>query len=425
MADSLDRVKVACQRIQPFAVVALRWVVGAVFIFSGFVKGIDLWGVIYKVTDYINAFGWDWALPYVDVVAVMMPLAEFTIGFLLFIGSFRRVAVWLALAIMAFMLPLTAYVAIYDPVADCGCFGDALVISNTVTFWKNVVITLALCFLLWKNATVRSLYGPAVQWLTVVFPVVYLLVIMAVGFYEQPLIDFRPYKAGTYIIGDNEGGLDAEYSFIYEKNGHRQRFSLYDLPDTTWTFVNREESVPDSVAGDGKVVNQLVFFDGDYDVASEVLPLEGDVVLLLIPDLASVNVSSTFMINEMYDSLSESGIMMICLIGGSDSDIDEWREISMADYPVYKMDDTMVKTIARGNPALVRVSDGRILWKQAMEAVNAYDVQSVEDPAGDAMRFLIGLSVFLLLVMTALLVVNRTLLLIKFTLRLKKNRKKK
>lgn len=425
MADSLDRVKVACQRIQPFAVVALRWVVGAVFIFSGFVKGIDLWGVIYKVTDYINAFGWDWALPYVDVVAVMMPLAEFTIGFLLFIGSFRRVAVWLALAIMAFMLPLTAYVAIYDPVADCGCFGDALVISNTVTFWKNVVITLALCFLLWKNATVRSLYGPAVQWLTVVFPVVYLLVIMAVGFYEQPLIDFRPYKAGTYIIGDNEGGLDAEYSFIYEKNGHRQRFSLYDLPDTTWTFVNREESVPDSVAGDGKVVNQLVFFDGDYDVASEVLPLEGDVVLLLIPDLASVNVSSTFMINEMYDSLSESGIMMICLIGGSDSDIDEWREISMADYPVYKMDDTMVKTIARGNPALVRVSDGRILWKQAMEAVNADDVQFVEDPAGDAMRFLIGLSVFLLLVMTALLVVNRTLLLIKFTIRLKKNRKKK
>ena len=425
MADSLDRVKVACQRIQPFAVVALRWVVGAVFIFSGFVKGIDLWGVIYKVTDYINAFGWDWALPYVDVVAVMMPLAEFTIGFLLFIGSFRRVAVWLALAIMAFMLPLTAYVAIYDPVADCGCFGDALVISNTVTFWKNVVITLALCFLLWKNATVRSLYGPAVQWLTVVFPVVYLLVIMAVGFYEQPLIDFRPYKAGTYIIGDNEGGLDAEYSFIYEKNGHRQRFSLYDLPDTTWTFVNREESVPDSVAGDGKVVNQLVFFDGDYDVASEVLPLEGDVVLLLIPDLASVNVSSTFMINEMYDSLSESGIMMICLIGGSDSDIDEWREISMADYPVYKMDDTMVKTIARGNPALVRVSDGRILWKQAMEAVNADDVQSVEDPAGDAMRFLIGLSVFLLLVMTALLVVNRTLLLIKFTIRFKKNRKKK
>lgn len=425
MADSLDRVKVACQRIQPFAVVALRWVVGAVFIFSGFVKGIDLWGVIYKVTDYINAFGWDWALPYVDVVAVMMPLAEFTIGFLLFIGSFRRVAVWLALAIMAFMLPLTAYVAIYDPVADCGCFGDALVISNTVTFWKNVVITLALCFLLWKNATVRSLYGPAVQWLTVVFPVVYLLVIMAVGFYEQPLIDFRPYKAGTYIIGDNEGGLDAEYSFIYEKNGHRQRFSLYDLPDTTWTFVNREESVPDSVAEDGKVVNQLVFFDGDYDVASEVLPLEGDVVLLLIPDLASVNVSSTFMINEMYDSLSESGIMMICLIGGSDSDIDEWREISMADYPVYKMDDTMVKTIARGNPALVRVSDGRILWKQAMGAVNADDVQSVEDPAGDAMRFLIGLSVFLLLVMTALLVVNRTLLLIKFTIRLKKNRKKK
>ena len=408
-------------------VTCCRFLLAIVFIFSGFIKANDPIGTVYKIQDYLEAWHISQfipnGIPYLG--AIIMAVFEFALGFYLLFGLHRKITPILLLLFMGCMTPLTLWLAITAPISDCGCFGDALVISNTVTFWKNVVITLALCFLLWKNATVRSLYGPAVQWLTVVFPVVYLLVIMAVGFYEQPLIDFRPYKAGTYIIGDNEGGLDAEYSFIYEKNGHRQRFSLYDLPDTTWTFVNREESVPDSVAGDGKVVNQLVFFDGDYDVASEVLPLEGDVVLLLIPDLASVNVSSTFMINEMYDSLSESGIMMICLIGGSDSDIDEWREISMADYPVYKMDDTMVKTIARGNPALVRVSDGRIIWKQAMEAVNADDVQSVEDPAGDAMRFLIGLSVFLLLVMTALLVVNRTLLLIKFTIRLKKNRKKK
>ena len=151
MADNISKQMAFLQKLRPLAVVALRWAVGAVFIFSGLAKGIDLWGVIYKVSDYLDAFGWEWAMPYVDAVSVMVPVVEFTIGVLLFAGSFRRVSVWLALAIMAFMLPLTAYIAIYEPVADCGCFGEAWIISNTATFWKNVAITLALVFLLWKK----------------------------------------------------------------------------------------------------------------------------------------------------------------------------------------------------------------------------------------------------------------------------------
>ena len=311
MADNISKQMAFLQKLRPLAVVALRWAVGAVFIFSGLAKGIDLWGVIYKVSDYLDAFGWEWAMPYVDAVSVMVPVVEFTIGVLLFAGSFRRVSVWLALAIMAFMLPLTAYIAIYEPVADCGCFGEAWIISNTATFWKNVAITLALVFLLWKNRTVRSLYGPAVQWLTVVFPVVYLLVVMAIGYKSQPLIDFRPYKTGTYIIGEHGGTDGVEYSFVYEKDGVRKQFSLENLPDTTWTFVDRKEHVPDTVVNAGKTVNRIAFFDGDYDVTDEVLPAEGDVLLLLIPDLSEVNVASTFRINEMYESLSDSGIMMI------------------------------------------------------------------------------------------------------------------
>lgn len=332
---------------------------------------------------------------------------------------------WLALAIMAFMLPLTAYIAIYEPVADCGCFGEAWVISNTATFWKNVAITLALVFLLWKNRTVRSLYGPAVQWLTVVFPVVYLLVVMAIGYKSQPLMDFRPYKTGTYIIGEHGGTDGVEYSFVYEKDGVRKQFSLENLPDTTWTFVDRKENVPDTVVNAGKTVNRIAFFDGDYDVTDEVLPEEGDVLLLLIPDLSEVNVASTFRINEMYESLSDSGIMMICLTGGSDSEISDWREMSMANYPIYKMDDTVIKTMARGNPALVRVNDGMIVWKMSLGAVDLTDIHKMDVESGDGFSALVGLTALLILLMAILLVVNRTPLLVKFTIRLKKNRKKK
>lgn len=425
MADNISKQMAFLQKLRPFAVVALRWAVGAVFIFSGLAKGIDLWGVIYKVSDYLDAFGWEWAMPYVDAVSVMVPVVEFTIGVLLFAGSFRRVSVWLALAIMAFMLPLTAYIAIYEPVADCGCFGEAWVISNTATFWKNVAITLALIFLLWKNRTVRSLYGPAVQWLTVVFPVVYLLVVMAIGYKSQPLIDFRPYKTGTYIVGEHGGTGGVEYSFVYEKDGVRKQFSLENLPDTTWTFVDRKEYVPDTVVNAGKTVNRIAFFDGDYDVTDEMLPEEGDVLLLLIPDLSEVNVASTFRINEMYESLSDSGIMMICLTGGSDSEISDWREMSMANYPIYKMDDTEIKTMARGNPALVRVNDGMIVWKMSLGAVDLTDIHKMDVESGDGFSALVGLSALLILLMAILLVVNRTPLLVKFTIRLKKNRKKK
>ena len=127
----------------------------------------------------------------------------------------------------------------------------------------------------------------------------------------------------------------------------------------------------------------------------------------------------------MYESLSDSGIMMICLTGGSDSEISDWREMSMANYPIYKMDDTVIKTMARGNPALVRVNDGMIVWKMSLGAVDLTDIHKMDVESGDGFSALVGLSALLILLMAILLVVNRTPLLVKFTIRLKKKRKKK
>ena len=116
---------------------------------------------------------------------------------------------------------------------------------------------------------------------------------------------------------------------------------------------------------------------------------------------------------------------MICLTGGTDSDIVEWKEISMANYPVYKMDDTTLKTIARGNPAFVRLKDGMILWKSALDSITVDDITSQDNVAGNGMGLLFWLTSIFILLMVLLLIVNRTPLLIKFTVRLKKNRKKK
>ncbi len=287
-----------------------------------------------------------------------------------------------------------------------------------------------LCVLLKYNKKVRSLYGPAVQWLTVVLPSVYLILIMLVGYFWQPVLDFRPFKVGTYIEG--VGGSDDESSdflFTYVKDGKEEDFSLDSLPDSTWTFVVRKEVASDSLPVSNRVVNRISFYDGDTDVTDAVLPKEGDVALMLIPDIADINVASTFRINDMYELASTSGISMICLTGGSDADIAEWREISMADYPIYKMDDTELKTIARGNPALVRMRDGMILWKSVMRAVSddmlVDDESDVQPEYSDSnMQLLVSATVVLLVAMWLLLMVNRSPLLIKFTRRLRKNQNK-
>ena len=115
----------------------LREITGAVFVFSGFTKAVDPWGTLYKIEDYLGVMGLDIWPSIVKVGAFTLCAVEFIIGILLCFGTFRRTVCWGAAAIMCFMLPLTLWIAIYDPVPDCGCFGDALVISNWATFWKK------------------------------------------------------------------------------------------------------------------------------------------------------------------------------------------------------------------------------------------------------------------------------------------------
>ena len=105
---------------EPLVVVALRIILGLIFIFSGFVKAVDIWGVEYKIEDYLTAFGWSWAMPYTSMVAALLPLSELLAGVWMILGSFRNFTVIFLTAIMAFMLPLTGYIAVANPVEDCG-----------------------------------------------------------------------------------------------------------------------------------------------------------------------------------------------------------------------------------------------------------------------------------------------------------------
>ena len=251
-----------------------RFLLGVTFIFSGFVKAVDPLGSFYKIQDYLEAFGLlSWVPPFMPLLfGIGLAAIEFCIGVFLFLGIRRSMASWVALLLMCFMTPLTLYLAIADPVSDCGCFGDAVVLTNWQTFGKNVVLLVAAVFAFKGRKLIIRFISHKSAWMVSMYT---LLFIFALSFYclsHLPIFDFRPYKIGTDIkagmeipegakgdvfettyimekdgkrqefaldnyIPEGAKGDVFETTYIMEKDGKRQEFALDNYPDSSWTFV--------------------------------------------------------------------------------------------------------------------------------------------------------------------------------------------
>lgn len=356
-------------RWMPWIVWLLRLVVGATFIMSGLVKSIDPWGFIFKVEEYLHL--WDMMQPRSLVLmgAVALSGSEFVLGVLLATGCYKRVVVWLMLAMMAGMLPLTLYIYMTDPVADCGCFGDFLILSNGATFLKNVVITAALIYLAVFNKSVRGLFGTYIQWLVVFICSAYVIIIAFVGYNVQPLVDFRSFPIGRNLAEEADADeSEAVFEFVYEKDGQKEIFGQDALPDSSWTFVDRRLIGADHTRSD---ITDFTVLDGEEDISSEIILQDGYQILALIPEYDRADVSYTYLLNELQSSVERLGGNMTALISGSQDDIEEWKDLSMAEYPIYTAEGTMLKEMARGTMALVGLEDGIIRWKRTAGSVDA------------------------------------------------------
>jgi len=343
----------------------LRILTGATFVVSGTAKMIDPYGFIYKIEQYLAVWGWDIPDSLILVVSVGISIVEFMAGLTLATGSYKRASVWILTALMAGMLPLSIYIAIADPVDDCGCFGDFLIISNGLTCLKNLIITAILLWLIIHNRKARGLYWPYLQWLQVAIGGVYIAIVGILGYHDQPLIDFRPYKVGTPLLADT--GADYEVKFVYERGGERREFTADELPDSSWTYVDRVDPVSDD--------RSLVLYDVDDDsdatddVAADIST--GDVMVLLVPDVRKAGVADTYIINELNSYMQSRGGSLLTLIGSDRDDTMEWMDTAMADYPVYLTEATAVKEIARGSMAVVYLRDGIIRWKHTLWAIGS------------------------------------------------------
>lgn len=347
-----------------------RFVLAVVFIFSGFVKAIDPLGTQYKIQDYLDAFGWTGVFPeFVPFVAsALLGMLEFCLGVYLFFGIRRIIAPRAVVAVMAVMTPLTFWLAWDHPVSDCGCFGDALVLTNWETFGKNVVLlAMSLVVLKWR----RRLFPLATtrfDWLIALYGFLYILCVTVYCYRHLPVFDFRPYYVGADIrqgmsIPEGEEPTEFETRFVLQKDGVEKEFTLENYPDSTWTFVDSKTVVKKQGYEPPIHDFSMIRYDDGEDITEQVLADEGYTFLLVAHQLGQANQSRMDLINELYDYCLEYGYAFYCLTSSSDEDILKWQEDTGAEYPFCLMDNITLKTMVRFNPGLMLLKEGTVVGK--------------------------------------------------------------
>ena len=347
-----------------------RFVLAVVFIFSGFVKAIDPLGTQYKIQDYLDAFGWTDVFPesIPFIAAALLGMLEFCLGVYLFFGIRRIIAPRAVVAVMAIMTPLTFWLALDNPVSDCGCFGDAVVLTNWETFGKNVVLlVMSLVVLKWRKR-IFPLATTRFDWLIALYGFLYIFCMTIYCYRHLPIFDFRPYYVGADIrqgmeIPEGKEPTEFETRFVLQKDGVEKEFTLEDYPDSTWTFVDSRTVVKKKGYEPPIHDFSMIRYEDGEDITEQVLADERYTFLLVAHQLEQASDSRIDLINELYDYCLEYGYAFYCLTSSSDEDILKWQEDTGAEYPFCLMDNITLKTMVRSNPGLILLKKGVVIHK--------------------------------------------------------------
>ncbi len=346
--------------------------IGLTFAFSGFVKGIDPWGSAYKFTDYFNALGLDWLVWAAFPLGVLLAFAEFAIGVAFLYNVFITFFSWLALLFMAFFLPLTLWIAIKNPVTDCGCFGDAFLISNWETFYKNVALMIFALIVFFNPKEMKGKTSRTIGYSLFTASLAVYIVLAINSYNHLPLFDFRPYKVGVNIPEAMQVPEDApreEYENIFyyknKKTGKIKEFTEENYPwqDTVqWEYEDMKSTLVQK--GYEPPIHDLSIESRDGDnVIDFFIHDENYVFMLVAYNLAKSNLENQDQINELADWAMTNDMSFICLTSTLLDEAQDFAEETGAPYEFFNCDEITLKTIIRSNPGLVVIKGGTIVGK--------------------------------------------------------------
>lgn len=345
-----------------------RTLLGVVFIFSGVVKAIDPLGTVYKIEDYLKAFGGFFTdlLPMAEVAAWGLIVLELLLGICMLFNVRTQWTAWISLLFYCVMTPLTLYIALTNPVSDCGCFGDAIVLTNWQTFWKNIVLILLAIILIALRKSVHALWQTWMECVIAVVAIVVAVLFMAWTKNHLPVKDFRPYKIGNHIPTLMEYPEDAEpdqyeISLIYAKEGVEQTFTLENYPkgDSTWTYIRTESKLIkkgyEPPIHDFEIINAY-----GEDITWDILESEDPITLVIMYDLTKADKNQMDKVESLLSDEEKEYIL-------TGSSTDEIIALSLK-YPtlserICTCDPVTLKTIVRANPGVIVVQNGVIIDK--------------------------------------------------------------
>jgi uncharacterized membrane protein YphA (DoxX/SURF4 family) len=345
--------------------IILRIITGSVFIFSGTVKAIDPLGSAYKFHDYFQAFGIDFLQPFALPLAVLLCLAEFIAGFSVLTGIRYREGITAMSLLILFFTPLTFILALTNPVSDCGCFGDAIHLTNWQTFGKNIILFILVLVLFTSRKSASEKLTPSKGWMISGAAMILFVLFSLYNLRYLPVIDFLPYKTGNNIpdlmkIPDGAPVTRYETTFIYEKDGIKKEFTLENYPasDSSWRFID-QKSVIIEKGYEPPVHDFSIVTSDNSDITEAVLSNRGSTLLLVSRKLDLAKPERLKAGFDLGKQCLSQGIDFYILTASGTSEIQGYDP----GLRFCQTDEITLKTMVRSNPGYILLKNGTIKGK--------------------------------------------------------------
>ena len=348
-----------------------RIIIGITFMFSGLVKAIDPLGSAYKFHDYFQAFGLEFLYPVTLPLSILLSTAEFISGFAVLSGYRQKAGIIVVMIMMIIFTPLTLVLALTNPVSDCGCFGDAIHLTNWQTFYKNIFLMIFAIILFIGIKQVKNIFTPLKEWILVGIMTTVVVIFALLNLRYLPLIDFLPYKPGVNIAESMQipEGMPAdqyETTFIYEKDGITKEFSLDNYPadDTTWVFVD-QKSVLVKKGYQPPIHDFSLTTREGTDLTDQILSKEGYTLLFISTKLEEADPARLEKGFSLGSWCAANGIdFYVVTASGGDVLMNYNNGLTFC-----TADEITLKTIVRSNPGYLLIKDGNIAGKWSWATV--------------------------------------------------------
>ncbi len=361
-----------------------RFLVGALFIFSGFIKANDPLGFSYKLKEYFEVFQNDSGMAFFEWFAhISLPLAiiicasEIILGVMLLIGYKRDLTLWLLFAQIAFFTFLTFYSACFNKVTHCGCFGDFLKLKPWESFWKDIALMILITLLFSGKENIKELFATYILSILFLIGVAFSFGFPIYAYRNLPPLDFRAYAPGMNIKENMKKAADYkdpvyESMLVYEnlKTHEKKEFSQKAYMDSkiwedtlNWKWSATNNKLISDAVNPPKITDFTVSDLNGNTVTDSLLNDKNYSFWLVVYDLAQTTDGESLMaqINDFYKLSSSEKFKFYALTASSSKEIDDFKHKHNALYDFVTVDATVLKTMIRSNPGLMLMKDGTVI----------------------------------------------------------------